>query len=122
MPVHLSPLSRRRFIKRATAAGMGLAVAAELPSLASPADPDAWALLSDTHLAADRSFPFRGVNMTEHFNVVARDLVSLPKRPNGLFLTGDCAYNSGESGDYALLGDLLKPIRESQAPVHLALG
>ena len=122
MPVHLGPLSRRRFIQRATAASLGLAIGPQLAVAATSKDDDSWALLSDTHLAADRSLQFRGVNMAEHFDRVSRDLGSLPKRPAGLFLTGDCAYNSGESGDYALLEALLKPIREARIPVHLALG
>ena len=91
-------------------------------SAAPGTDANSWALLSDTHLAADRAQQFRGINMTEHFEAVSRELTALPKRPAGLFLTGDCAFNSGESGDYALLENLLRPIRETRVPVHIALG
>jgi 3',5'-cyclic AMP phosphodiesterase CpdA len=35
---------------------------------------------------------------------------------------GDCAFNSGEKGDYATLTGLLDPLRGGQLPLHLALG
>src|SRR5207253_2654287 len=52
----------------------------------------------------------------------SRELTALPKLPAGLFINGDCAFNSGESGDYATVAELLIPIRTSGMPVHLALG
>lgn len=122
MPIYLAPISRRRFIRRAAAAGAGLALAPELIADTRPADGDSWALLSDTHLAADQSLRCRGINMVEHFRIVSNDLLAWPKRPAAVFLTGDCAYSHGESGDYAVLGELLDPIRSAQMPVHLALG
>ena len=72
---------------------------------------DSWALLSDIHLASERSFVFRGVNMTEHFRSVSRELLALADGLPNVLITGDCAYSSGEKGDYAVLGDLLEPIR-----------
>ena len=60
--------------------------------------------------------------MAEHFETVSRELTALPKLPAGLFINGDCAFNSGESGDYATVAELLTPIRTSGMPIHLALG
>lgn len=122
MPIHLPPISRRRFLKRSFAAGAGLVLGQELLALGKSAEENSWALFSDIHLAADRSLKVRGIDMTEHFKAVSRELQALPKRPVGLFITGDCAYNSGETGDYAVVSDLLKPIRKQGLPVHLALG
>lgn len=87
-----------------------------------PAEAQSWALLSDPHLAADRSLVSRGINMTDHFNHVAGELLQLAAVPEGVLLTGDCAYNTGELADYSLLVDLLKPLRQHGMPVHLALG
>src|SRR5207247_10872952 len=71
--------------------------------------------LTDRHSVLPSTTPFRS-------KIVSKELLGLPKRPAGVFLTGDCAYSQGESGDYAVLSDLLDPIREAQMPVHLALG
>ncbi len=122
MPIHLAPLSRRRFLARSLAAGAGLVLAPELRAEAKAVDEASWALLSDVHLAANKSLIFRGINMTDHFNHVARELMALPQRPAGVFITGDCAYNRGETADYGLVKELLEPVRESQMAVHLALG
>ena len=121
MPIHLPPLSRRGFLTRSLAAGAGLVLAPDLLA-AGKTDENSWALFSDVHLAADRSLMSRGVNMTDHFRAVSGELLALPKRPAGLFITGDCAYNSGETADYGALAELLKPIRRRGVPVHLALG
>jgi 3',5'-cyclic AMP phosphodiesterase CpdA len=122
MPIHLPPLSRRRFITRTLAAGAAAALSPHLLAASRSRDSHSWALLSDSHLAADRASVFRGVNMTDHFLAVRQEVLALPKRPAGLFLSGDCAYNSGAVGDYAVLADLVTAIREDQVPVHLALG
>src|SRR5216110_2410347 len=103
MPIHLPPISRRQFLVRSLAAGAGLALRPGLLAATRPADPDFWALLSDTHLAADRAQLGREINMADHFTTVSRELLALPKRPAGIFVTGDCAFNSGEKGDYAML-------------------
>ncbi len=85
-------------------------------------DPNSWALLADTHLAADGNAKSRGINMRDHFKAVAREVVTLPRRPVGLIIAGDCAYNRGQADDYAMLKALVQPIREQRLPIHLALG
>jgi len=122
MPIHLAPLSRRRFLARTLAAGAGLALAPELLAKTKPVDQNFWALLSDPHLAADQTLVSRGVNMANHFKQVAAELSALPKRPAGVFINGDCAYNRGEIEDYAAVKQLLQPIREARMPIHLTLG
>lgn len=64
----------------------------------------------------------RGINMTDHLTAVSKELLELPKRPAGVFVTGDCAYNSGQAGDYTTLADLVTPIRRGQMPIHIAVG
>ena len=122
MPIHLPPISRRRFLARAVAAGAGLALGQNVYAGNKRTDPNFWALLSDTHLDANRAQLGSGINMADHFTQVSRELLSLPTRPAGVFITGDCAHNSGEAGDYATLSQLLEPIRTDRMPVHLALG
>jgi len=122
VPIHLKPISRRQFLQRSVTAGAGLALAPPLLAETKPMDKNSWALLADTHLAADRELIARGVNMTRHFQTVAKELLGLPARPVGVFVIGDCAFNTGEMGDYAVVADLLQPIRADQMPVHLTLG
>src|SRR5690349_9220983 len=101
MPVYLRPTSRREFLQRSLLAGAGLVLAPEWLSAATrQEDPKSWVLLADTHLAADTAKVSRSVNMADHFNAVAKELLALPKRPAGAFVVGDLALNSGEPGDY----------------------
>jgi len=122
MPIHLPSISRRRFLSRSLAAGAGLALSRDLFAATKKTDSDFWALLSDTHLAADHKQLGNGINMAEHFKQVSLDLLSLPKRPAGVFITGDCAFNRGEMGDYVTLTQMLEPMRKEGMPIHLALG
>jgi len=123
MPLQQAPLSRRAFLAHAAAAGLGAALTRRaFAAAATPADPHTWALLSDTHIAADRARVARGVNLTEHLTDVVRDVLARPRRPAGLFIDGDLALNTGEEGDYAVLTELLLPVRGAGIPITLALG
>ena len=121
MPLHLPPLSRRKFISRSLAAAAGAALAPKCFA-AVELDSNAVALLADPHIAADRATVSNGVNMTEHLESVARELIALRARPGNVMVAGDCAFKSGEVADYASFARLLEPVREAQMPVHLALG
>lgn len=122
MPISLPPLSRRQFLARSLVAGAACVLAPELRAEPKAADPNAFALLSDTHLAADRSRVERGINMSDHFVTVSREVQAWPRRPAAVIINGDCAFNRGETGDYALLAQLLEPIRQDKMPIHLLLG
>src|SRR3954471_203925 len=122
MPIHLPPISRRDFLKRTLAAGAGLALIPELPAAEWRTDPDSWVLFSDIHISGNRAKEARGINMADHLTVASREVLALPKRPAGVFVLGDCAFNSGEKADYATVTELLQPIRGGQMPIHLALG
>jgi len=119
MPIQLPPISRRRFLAGSVAAGVSLVFDHKLYA-AQPADPYSWALLADTHIAADRNQIGRGVNMADNLKKVAQELIALPAQPAGVLVDGDCAYNTGEAGDYATLTELLQPIRQAGVPIHLA--
>lgn len=122
MPIHLAPLSRRRFLRRSLLAAAGVTLTQGLSAGEPTVDSDFWAFLSDTHLSGNPAAVERGVNMTDHFVTVSRDLLNLPRHPAGLFINGDCAFSSGEVADYTALAGLLNPIRKAGIPVHLGLG
>jgi 3',5'-cyclic AMP phosphodiesterase CpdA len=122
MPLHLAPLSRRRFLKKSAVVAGALGLAPHLLAAGKKVAEDSWFLLSDPHLAADHAQLGRGINMVDHFNTVARELTSLPHLPAGVFINGDCAFNSGEAGDYATVAELLEPLRKEGMPIHMVLG
>ena len=122
MPIHLPPHSRRAFLRRTIITGVGLAAAPRLFGAARRTDANVWALLADTHIAADPLRVERSINMTAHFKTVSQELLALPQRPAGVFIVGDCAFSKGEPGDYASLTRLLDPLRGGGMPLHLALG
>jgi calcineurin-like phosphoesterase family protein len=123
MPIHLSPLSRREFLVRSMAAAAGLALAPALQAASKKTDPDLWTLLADPHLAADPALVSQGINMTEHFQSAATEIIEgSAVRPAGAIIAGDLAFSSGQKADYAHLVEMLKPMRKAQIPIHLALG
>jgi 3',5'-cyclic AMP phosphodiesterase CpdA len=122
MPIYLPPTSRREFLKRALLTGAGLALAPELLAASRRTDANSWALLADTHIAADAAKVARNINMTEHFKSVSSEVLALPQWPAGVFVVGDCAFNSGEAADYAQFTGLLDPLRAGGLPLHLTLG
>jgi len=122
MPIHLPPLTRRAFLRRTVAAGAGLLTFPALRAAEGDADPDRWALLSDTHIAADRTAISRAVNLTDHLEAAVKGVRALPSRPAGVFVNGDCALLQGLADDYATFSSLITPLREAGMPLHLTLG
>jgi hypothetical protein len=122
MPIQLRPISRRGFLKTSILGTAGAALASRSLADTRATDPHSWALFSDIHLAADPATVARNVNMTDHFKGVTKEVLALPAKPAGVFVTGDCAYNSGEKADYGQVTKLLEPLRADGLPVCLALG
>lgn len=123
MPLRLPPLTRRHFLARSLLGGATLLLARQLSAAArTAADPHSWALLSDTHIAADRAKIAREINLTDRLTSVVRDVLGRPRRPAGLLINGDLALHSGETGDYATFADLLLPLRAAGIPLCLGLG
>jgi Icc protein len=118
MPISLPPISRRAFIQRTVLAAAGLALGPNV--FAAQTDENFWALISDPHIAADRALVHNKVNMAEHLESVVREVSASPASPVGIFVNGDCAFNSGEKADYETFASLIKPLRT--APIHLTLG
>lgn len=122
MPIQLNPISRRNFLRRALITGAGLAWAPQLHAAMRRTDASSFALLADPHVAAEAAKVHRGVNMSEHFQAAAREIVGLPERAARVFIVGDCAFSAGEPADYAQLSSLLDPLRAAGLTLNLALG
>lgn len=122
MPIHLPPISRRRFLAGTLAAGAGLLLEHPLFAKEAKSDPNILALVSDIHLSSDKKKMARGINMADQFSTVAREISSLKTRPAAVLVNGDLAFNSGELDDYKTIAELFQPIRESGIPMHLTMG
>lgn len=122
MPIQLPPLSRRTFLRRALLAGAGLAFAPQLHAAMRRTNATSFALLADTHIAGKPTHVTRNVNLTDHFNAVAREIVGLPERAAGVFILGDCALSDGNPEEYLQLTTLLDPLRADGLTLNLALG
>jgi len=123
MPITLPPLSRRQFLARSAAAASALALAPLLRGAdVSTVDADRFALLSDIHIAADRAKVSRMANMADNLVKAVAEVTKLSPRPVAGFINGDLAFGTGESGDYATMLELLKPLREAGLPLHVTMG
>lgn len=119
MPLHLAPLARRRFLGGSAA----LVLAPFLPRIGRAAASESWALLSDTHIAADRGTVSRqGTNMAANLERVVAEVLREKDGLAGVIIDGDCAYLDGQAGDYASLLALLAPLRDAGLPVHFTMG
>ena len=122
MPFHLHAISRREFLLRSAAAGVGLLTIPAVRASGSKADPDRWALLSDTHIAADSAATRLEVNMAAHLRAAVAEVLALFTPPQGMLINGDCAFDQGLAPDYANFADLLQPVAAAELPTHLTLG
>jgi 3',5'-cyclic AMP phosphodiesterase CpdA len=126
MPISLSPISRRRFVAGSlAAAGAGLLAGSRCLRAADAAGgaADHVALLSDSHIAADKALVFNKVHLSENLSRCVAEVAALKDKPSFALLNGDCALKIGEQGDYATFLELMKPLRDAAGmPVHLTLG
>jgi len=122
MPISLPPISRRRFLAGSLAAGAAALLPDGLRAAQQPADPRRWILLADTHIAENRDQVRRGVKPAEGFVQTRREILALPARAAGVLVAGDCVYLEGKPGDYRVLAEEVKPLRQSGLPLHFALG
>lgn len=124
MPISLLPGGMRAVSRREALAGMvGVGVSAWLGRRSRAGGEPGWyALLSDTHVAADPTRRTRDQNMAENLRAAVGDILAQPTRPRAAFIDGDLALKDGQPGDYARLVGLLEPLRTAGIPLHLGLG
>ena len=122
MPIHLPPISRRRFLATTLAAVGGLMVRRSWATESSKLDPARIALFSDTHLAGDKAKISREVCMWTYFEKARANLLAGEKLPSMLMINGDLALDNGQPADYETVIDGLRPFREAGMPVHLNMG
>jgi Icc protein len=120
MPITLPPISRRRFVAGAVASALltHRAVGAD----ATPADPHRFALLSDIHIDADRTFGKADTKPWETFHQAASEIMALPVRPAAVLINGDLTHHQGNPEDYATVIAALEPLRQAGNTLHITMG
>lgn len=95
--------------------------AAALPSVLRSAQSTKtrWALLSDTHIAADPSDTFRGFNPGANLEKAVSQV--LTARCDGAIVNGDLARQDGQPEDYRRFSEIISPVT-ARTPVALSLG
>lgn len=118
MPIDILP--RRNFLRSITAGAAALALGNR--THAAKLENTWYALVSDTHIAADLASKVRGEVMAENLRAVVADILGQGAAPAGVVIDGDLALLDGQGGDYRTLVGLLEPIRAAGVPLHLGLG
>jgi 3',5'-cyclic-AMP phosphodiesterase len=117
------PAPRRNFLKITGAASAAAILSGcqstALRQSATPGKTLHLALLSDTHIPADRINGSRGFNPWENLKQIVPQVQET--RPDGVLLCGDAARLEGLEGDYRELRTLLEPVAAT-TPVLIGLG
>ncbi|MBX6314587.1 MAG: metallophosphoesterase [Isosphaeraceae bacterium] len=121
MPIHLLP-TRRAFLGRLAAGGASLALVGKAQAAPRDDAPTWFALVADTHIAADPRARHRGQCMTDNLRAVVSEILAQADPPRGVIIDGDLALKDGQPGDYEQLLQLTGPLRRADLPLHLALG
>ena len=122
MPMYLPPISRRQFLAGSLAAGARLLLPPGAWAAERAIDRGRWVLLSDTHIWERRDGARRGTQPAATLAQAVREILALDPRPAGILHVGDAACDEGRPADYALLRELIAPIRAAGIPVHIVLG
>jgi len=112
--------NRRSFLRNSTLAGAAI-VASGCATGTRPGAAGAFhvALLSDTHIPADRANTYRGFKPWENLQTVVPHVIAA--KPAAALINGDAARLEGLPGDYVQLRDLLSPLA-AQSPIYIGLG
>jgi 3',5'-cyclic-AMP phosphodiesterase len=118
-------IDRRGFLAGTVAAGAGM-LWPRLGQADEPAvDPNCVVLLADVHIGARTNRRQHGrlpADTEKTLKAAVVDILALAPRPARVIVAGDCAFLYGESGDYVVLSELLKPLRQAGVAVHFAMG
>jgi 3',5'-cyclic AMP phosphodiesterase CpdA len=125
MTLHVLPpesalASRRRFFAWAGLAGVTIAAGSSFGEDA--AKPTVVALLSDTHIDADKTKANRDVVMSEHLAKAWEQVAAAATRLSAAIVHGDVAHLKGEAGDYRQVAQLLIPAGKAAVPLHFLMG
>lgn len=117
MPVSVSTVSRRDFIRSTLAFSAAMALPLSVRAAAPPAAVDHFALLSDPHVSG-------GIfgSMGKRLSTAVKQVLEMPNPAQRVLVAGDCAYLTGETKDYREFIRRIQPLADAGLPVHMTLG
>jgi Icc-related predicted phosphoesterase len=118
MPIHLTHLSRRRFLQ-AAGASILLSGHSAVADETNAIDADLVYLLNDPHIGEKQP---ESSPVPTHLQMVVSHLAQRPTKPACVVINGDLALHDGQPGDYRHLAKLLSPLQTSAIETHLTLG
>ncbi len=122
MPIHLTSIHRRTFLKTSIGAGVSL-LSFRLNAEGSTGDgPDRVALLADTHINADTETVVHDSVMSVNLQKVIDDIRRQPQKPAMALIDGDCAHLAGRPEDYKALSNLVTGFSDAGIPLHMTMG
>ena len=74
-----------------------------------PLDPNRVALFADLHATTDKNNPHQRAGLA----ACIRDVLVLNPRPANVLFYGDLSFNHGDTNDYRLLKELVKPLEDN---------
>ncbi len=115
-------LSRRRFFRLAGLAALAFPLRGLAAVYTSGADEIV--IPNDIHLIGtpEEKIPGNAKDDDEHLRAAVQQILALPKRPAAVIINGDLALSIGTAADYAVVRELIAPLRDAGIPVHLTLG
>ncbi len=113
------PLDRRSFLRLSSLGTVAVVVGCRTVPRARSESELHLALLSDTHVPADRKDEYRGFNPWRNLDAILPDVAS--SGAAGMVLCGDIARLEGKKADYVEVRSMLEPLA-ARMPLYLALG
>jgi 3',5'-cyclic AMP phosphodiesterase CpdA len=117
-----SSLSRRRFFQLAGLATLAFPLRGWAAIDISGGDEIV--ILNDIHLTGipEEKIPANAKDDDDHLRTAVKQILALAKKPAAVIINGDLALAIGTAADYAVVRELIAPLRDAGIPVHLTLG
>jgi Icc protein len=115
-------LSRRRFFQLAGLAALAFPLRGW--AALDTSGGDEVVILNDIHLTGvpEDKISANARDDDDHLRAAVQQILALPKKPAAVIINGDLALSVGTAADYAVVRELIAPLRDAGIPVHLTLG
>ena len=115
-------LSRRRFFQLAGLATLAFPLRGW--AALDTSGGDEVVIINDIHITGipEEKIPANAKDDDDHLRATVKQILALPKKPAAVIINGDLALAIGTAADYAVIRELIAPLRDAGIPVHLTLG